>query len=327
MNVQVTDLLGLKSLAKPLENSISNLISALGKGIGYWSEPLMIRMRAKSEAKATELTAIADARAKVIEAIGGSIAEKVGLEDVLKEPTSEGLAYRALLRLSDESIRFQQNRESIAAHSLAEFRKIAESSDPGDEKIDDDWISMFWRTVESCSDETMQRLFSRILAGEAYQPGSFGPRTVQTVSVMTRESAEAFRKACSLAFHSPELGTHILEATVEYHVPEIDEQMIDPEQINDLESLGILARGTNFSFEGDDAGSHIWVGDLECVIQVKDGDKVGDTGNALAAAPFSPLGNELRRVATFGHDERYFGGLNDVLDRFGVRLDPVASKE
>lgn len=64
------------------------------------------------------------------------------------------------------------------------------------EPISQDWINRFQSIAEGVSDEDMQNLWARILAGEVKQPNSYSLRTLDTLKNLTKDEAELFAKQC-----------------------------------------------------------------------------------------------------------------------------------
>lgn len=64
-----------------------------------------------------------------------------------------------------------------------------------DEPVNIDWTHRFFSIVEDISDETLQDIWGRILAGEVKHPKSFSLRTLDLLRNITKEEAELFIKA------------------------------------------------------------------------------------------------------------------------------------
>lgn len=97
-----------------------------------------------------------------------------------------GRAYESFIRR--ETTR-QFNRDkvtSIAAEQLAAESEIA------DEPVDPDWRTRFFRHVEDVSNEEIQMIWGKILAGEIQKPNTYSFRTLETLKNLTREEAELF---------------------------------------------------------------------------------------------------------------------------------------
>ena len=104
-------------------------------------------------------------------------------------------------RLIEEQRRIDQlvfaaiERLQASGHaSSAEEGKVEEGGD----EIDDDWIESFRREAADRSQGEMKEAFTRILAGEIQEPGSFSIRTLRTVGALSQSTAHLFRKAASL---------------------------------------------------------------------------------------------------------------------------------
>jgi Protein of unknown function (DUF2806) len=97
-------------------------------------------------------------------------------------------------RFDYQEARKQLNVESVTSNAMEELL-----SDPELEKntnpvpVDPDWIDTFFQTVETVSDEQMQQLWGKVLAGEVKSPGSYSLRTLDTLRNITKNEAEIFR--------------------------------------------------------------------------------------------------------------------------------------
>lgn len=65
---------------------------------------------------------------------------------------------------------------------------------------DFDWFVRFYEAVGNISDEEMQELWAKILAGEIARPSSFSLKTIDTLRNISRNDAELFVKLCSHSF-------------------------------------------------------------------------------------------------------------------------------
>lgn len=172
----VTDVLGL---AQPLQK----LIKTVAIGIGKVYEPTHIRRMAK--AKADEIQIISDS-------INKNIALPIHYADgsicITAEDANE-LARRAQNRALYQEMKKQQNIESVIGKAYDELSTVSEVSDT---PVDSDWVSEFFDNVANVSNEKMQILWGKLLAGEIKQPGSFSLRTLGTLKNMSQKDAEFF---------------------------------------------------------------------------------------------------------------------------------------
>jgi hypothetical protein len=143
---------------------------------------------------------------KISEAIGGvfkpyqirRIAEAEAQADRIREVSRievTDLQRRALHRFIHEEAQRQANIESITQKALPEVSQDAKPQD-----IQNDWISNFFDQCRLISDEEMQRLWARVLAGEANCPGSYSKRTIGLLSSLDKSDAELFKTLCSFGW-------------------------------------------------------------------------------------------------------------------------------
>ena len=155
-------LINLGDISKPATVLIEKISGALG---GYY-KPFQIRRIAKAEAEADRIRA------------EGQI-----------EVTA--LQRRALERFVAEEARNQDNIEQITKKAISQ---LDPASQP--ERIDDDWITNFFDKGRIISDQDMQALWAKALAGEANSPGSFSKRTVNFLASLDKTEAEMFTAFC-----------------------------------------------------------------------------------------------------------------------------------
>jgi len=105
------------------------------------------------------------------------------------------LQRRAFHRFLEEEGGKQKNIEGITRKALP---LVEESSQPNE--IEDDWITNFFDRGRLISDDQMQSLWSRVLAGEANSPGAFSKRTISFLSGLDKNEAEWFTRLCGFVW-------------------------------------------------------------------------------------------------------------------------------
>jgi len=105
------------------------------------------------------------------------------------------LQRRAMYRFLEEEAKRQSNMEDITEKALP---LLEEKSSP--QNIEDDWITNFFDKCRIISDDDMQQLWSRVLAGEANAPGAFAKRTVNLMADLDKGDAELFMHLCGFAW-------------------------------------------------------------------------------------------------------------------------------
>lgn len=174
--LEISDIFGL---SEPL----AKLIETVSCGVGKLYEPTHIRRLAK--AKAEEIKLISDT---VTDNLNLPISYQNG--DIGIDATdANGLVQRAQNRFLFQQMKKQQNIEAVVANAATELDKTTVvSSTP----VDEDWINSFFDFVANVSNEQMQILWGRVLAGEIERPDSFSIRTLDVLRKMTQEDARCF---------------------------------------------------------------------------------------------------------------------------------------
>lgn len=162
---------------------------------GDWSKPVNTLIEKCSDAigglfKPYQITRVAEAEAE---------AEEIRAQAHVK---IDKLQRRAATRFIAEETKKQINMEAIIRGALPQ---VDEAADP--EKMNDDWVTNFFDKCRLISDEQMQVIWSKILAGEANNPGNFSKRTVNLVAELNKVEVELFGSLCRYAFEIGE-GHH-----------------------------------------------------------------------------------------------------------------------
>jgi hypothetical protein len=117
--------------------------------------------------------------------------------------------------------------------------KYIDEEKSNDIKMDNDF---FWNTVEhakTISNEEMQELVAKIIAGEYNQPGTYSMSTLQTLKMLGREELELFEKMCSLCINTEQIPQQIF-AIPESIKPLLNFLKIDFAKLQILQSLGLF---------------------------------------------------------------------------------------
>lgn len=87
----------------------------------------------------------------------------------------------------------------------ANLAAIGQKAEPivkkdGLKSLNQDWSAHFIEGAQNNSDEYMQNLWAKILAGESHRPGGYSLRTLQTVKTLLPSEAKLFQRLCSMCF-------------------------------------------------------------------------------------------------------------------------------
>ncbi|MBD2075083.1 DUF2806 domain-containing protein [Phormidium sp. FACHB-592] len=142
------------------------LIEKISDAIGGLFKPYYIRQIARAEADADRIKSVAQIE----------ITE---------------LQQRALQRFVFEEAKKQANIEAIATKALPYLKEDANPNN-----VEDDWITNFFDKSRLISDEQMQEIWAKLLAGEANNPGSYSKRTIDLLSSLDKADALLFNTLC-----------------------------------------------------------------------------------------------------------------------------------
>ena len=166
-----------------LTDSVKKLYKSVSEGLGTMMVPKSLRP-------------VIDSKAKLI-----SNAEEVDIGWLLTEENQTGISIeetmelckRAGSRLLYQEVKKQKNIEDViagAANILEETPTV--SKDP----VDSDWMTRFFNSVQDVSNLEMQKLWSKLLAGEVRRPSSYSLRTLDILSKLSSEEAKLFAEIC-----------------------------------------------------------------------------------------------------------------------------------
>ena len=151
-------LINLGELSKPA----TTLIEKVSDAVGGLFRPWQIKRVTRAEAEVAKIQALASIEISEME-------------------------QRALIRLIHEQGTQQENMERITAGAIPLLK-----SDAKPEAIEEDWLAHFFNKARIVSDEEMQILWSRLLSGEANDPGKYSKKTIEIVSVIDKSEAHSF---------------------------------------------------------------------------------------------------------------------------------------
>ncbi len=189
--IEITDLTGL---SKPL----IKLIEVVSNGVGAISKPYLIRKEA--DAKAYEITTITQAvkenqsGLQKIESDQGKL--KVESLDAASLQEELRLDERAHHRIEHRELRKQQNVENITQQA---FKQLESERMVSEDPVDEDWTTRFFDYAADISDEEMQLLWAKVLAGEVKQPKSYSLRTLEVLRNLSKGEAVIFLDFARLA--------------------------------------------------------------------------------------------------------------------------------
>ena len=187
--------MGTTDIVTALVSPVNKLIDVVSSMFGKAFEPKHMRK-------------IADAKAYEINTVGEAIRANSDLpisydkNAITIDVTDyDELVKRAGNRLAVQEIVRQQNIENVIDYAYSDLRE----QEPVDNvKPDDDWLLRFFSSVEDVSNDKMQMLWGRLLAGEIIKQHSFSLRTLSTLKNLSSNEALDFSRACKVAIRMDE---------------------------------------------------------------------------------------------------------------------------
>lgn len=182
----------IKEIAEILVSPCEKLIEGVQSAIGKAYEPRYTRRMA--DARAHEIGTIRDAieQANIPISYDGTVA--MNNEDVndLVERMKHRMLYQEIIK--------QINIDSVTdyAYGILEGQTTASP-----EPVDQDWMIRFFNSVEDISNEKMQLLWGKVLAGEVIKPHTYSMRTLETLKNLTQQEADLFSKMAPFVLSCP----------------------------------------------------------------------------------------------------------------------------
>lgn len=212
--MKLNDILGIGKVLP-----IDKLIDIVSNSVGRISKPYFDKkdidtqayaIKKLAEAKADEMKIMANAIKENFQLTGGEIEykeDKIAIsspkelpakanESILIEPPIEK---RVEERINFQEVKKQINIENVTAHAAEELKNEGPITD---EPVDEDWTTRFFRIAEEVSNEEMQALWGKILAGEIKQPKTYSLRTLELIRNLSKREADTFMKVANFAIKS-----------------------------------------------------------------------------------------------------------------------------
>ncbi len=263
-----------------LTKPVTTLIEKVSDAVGVLYEPRRIVNKAKANAEAEKISAVANLEASSVE-------------------------QRAIKRMVNEEVKKQLNMERVLDRALP---YLAQDATP--QRIEDDWLSNLFQHARYTSDEEMQDAWGRILAGEANKPGSYTKRTVNLMAELERSDALKFSKLVSYCWNLDGQIPIVFDLKNEVYT----KNGIDFDTLNHLSSLGLVTfeplagyvkhqEGTGSTYESEYQGTRY-------ALKVTDG---ADNRIQVGLVLLTQQGHELAGICS---KERIEGFEEYIINKF-----------
>lgn len=265
----------------------------------WWSD--------KRRPKQTRLDADAEAyRIKVI--------EKAKTEARLQSAEDQ-LAFieRIKQRNIDQEVNRQYNIDAI----VQETAKQLEGETVNNEPVNKDWISRFFNIAQDISDQEIQMLWSKILAGEIQQPNSFSLKTLEVLQNLGKKQAEVFQYMCNFVIKEGTAGYIFFSKRNTTHV-----NSITADNILTLDELGLMNAQeweTRFEFNAINKYHLIKYGHKTLKFIT---EKLPTT-LTLPILSFTTAGYELYNLVTPSFNSEYYQTIITYITKHGFKVQEL----
>jgi uncharacterized repeat protein (TIGR03899 family) len=302
--MKLNDILGLGKVLP-----IDKLIEIVSNSVGKISKPYFDRKDV--DTKAYEIEKLAEARAKEMKIIATAVKENFQLtggieykEDKLAISSPKDLPIEKdqtilinppLEDRTQERLNFQETKKQLNIENVTAFAAEELKDEPPvtDAPLDEDWTTRFFRIAEDISNEEMQALWGKILAGEIKQPKSYSLRTLELIRNLSKNEAEIFMKVANFA---------IKNGTANFLFKGKDEKILKEKHsitYSDtalLTEIGLLQPGTFINYklyQQTTDSQHVFTsGNIVIIVKIK----ANTPTVQMPVDVFSNAGNELLKL-------------------------------
>lgn len=172
-------------VAKVLVSPTMKLMDMVGSAVGTLYEPR--HKRKMADAIVYEINSIGEVMRKYADL--PIVYDQNGV--AINSEDFNRLMQRAGTRLVLQETIKQHNIESVVdnAYEILEKEEVC-----SEEPVEQGWINRFFDSVADISDEDLQKLWGKVLAGEIKQPKSYSLRTLETLKNLSKHEATLFQK-------------------------------------------------------------------------------------------------------------------------------------
>lgn len=214
--------------SKPVCDLAKHMLDKLHAVCGVMYEPRRIRKKADADAYATRVATQAE-----IDCMLEKAQSQVELSELQKA---------AVRRVAFQAAREQENIEAIAEKAIG----MLDDDDMPGQAPSDDWVANFFDNSKHTSDDNIQNLWAKILAGEFKNPGSYSRHTVQILRSLEPEDANNFN---NLARYACQFGSSAVPLIYQPNDPIYN--LLTISALTNLAALGLVSmiQGASITFQ------------------------------------------------------------------------------
>jgi hypothetical protein len=261
-NTSLVNLGNIGELTKPATVLIERGCDAVGGLLKPWQIRRVTKAGAEAEAEAAKLR-------------------------LLSQIELTEISQRALHRFAMEETIKQANMESILSKAIVLLDEDAKPQD-----IENDWIANFFDKCRLISDNEMQELWAKILAGEANSPGGYAKRTVNTLSSLDKSDANLFESLCGFCCFAGDVIPLIYEPNASIYT----DHGVSFNSLIHLDTIGLIKFDAAGAFRRTGLPKNIRISYFGTLIELEF-DKEMDNELHSGKVLLSQIGQQLARVS------------------------------
>lgn len=173
---------------------------------------------------------------------------------------------------------------------------------------DFDWFVRFFEAAGNVSDDTMQNLWAKILAGEIAQPSTFSLKTIDVVRNLSKKDAELFIKICSHSFVSS--GTNCFLPNEDEYLETVGITYADIMKLSEIGLMfndGLISLSMSISSE-----PRILVNSHSLIMVMASSSGKPEEAN-IRQYPFTEVGNEVSTLISKSASDEDFLKYGEIL--------------
>ena len=219
---------------------------------------------------------------------------------------TQELYERTCSRLLHQEMKKQENIENIISSAKDILEKEQEDS-ISSKDVSEDWMMRFFNSVQDISDEKMQLLWGKILAGEIKQPNSFSLRSLDAMTKISKDEAQLFEKLSSYVINFR--GTYAILNNDDLN----EKYSISYGQILALDECGIIDSSAMMSLElgiNEKVTLEIVYDSQLLIASAKDKRKI-----RIQIFKLTRIGMEIFKIISHCYNKEYFDEVAKILAR------------
>jgi hypothetical protein len=255
--------------------------------------------------------------------------KKVAVSTYINEIQNSDLSPEAkLLAIANAKATYKRLNNQAKIAEIA-YDSAKEGTDFSETSIvDDEWLERFFDSAKFVSDENMQVVWGRILAGEFDNPGTVPPRIIRVLSEITSQYANIFANICCLSVEITPIYSNGKRSTENcIIIPEItnddnylSELEITFSNINELSILGLVSfastSGYRLTFdEGVADKAIIKYGEKATTVSIK------DNSIPIGTVLLTEVGEHFQQYISTNIINQHYENVLDYIKKQGVLFE------